>query len=307
LWLFLLWPAALFMASVPASEAPATLLAAWAIAGMIAGVRRGPDVRIAAAVGLLIGGAHAVRPVLGVLLPCALLVWAMYGRSWRRAVRDGAVCVVAFAAWVGLYQFGLQTALGRTPPSVATWNLLVGQNEESVGRWNEADLRFFWFRGSLEASEAAGREEIARRLRRPWHRTLRLAWRKQEMLWADTYYGTYWSTSRLRMGTEAEGARALLTRDLVRPANVAGQAIHIAVFAMAAAGLWKFAMRPRSAALAAALWLILAGSLAHAIFETQNRYQHVFMLGVMMFATAAWIELGRLDRSPHGPPRPAGE
>lgn len=286
--LFVLWPAEWALTPVLASEHPALLFALVYLLVLTRRVQCRATGWELAAGALALGVAVAVRPALGILLPLGLVfVWA-YERGRRRVVGVALLATVFVGSQLG-YLALLRTAYGRTPPTVAWWNLMVGLNYDTGGQWNAADAHRFAAHATLAERNAIARDEIVHRATsQPW-RHPQLIRRKVRTLWGDGYYGLYWATHEM-----ADTSAARWTTRHLPQLYAAAQVAHI-LGGLACAGALLTLLRRRVAnagftpARVLLLGLILCGTLVHAVFESQARYCHVFALGALIFAAYALV------------------
>lgn len=301
--LFVPWPAQALFTPIVATEHLATALSIALLAASAAlaeGRRFGRGTLLSVGVGVLAGLIYLMRPATAVLFGVGLVAACL--RRTNMAQRSAlALLMVGTTTLTLAGQYAVLRAWqGFTPPSAIWWNLYVGTNREARGIWNLEDA------GRYFALPVAQRDAFARAA--AWQRITsdppgfgRLTLTKASYLWARQDYGAYWSTCTLPdtpVGTAARAAFPAL--------RLWSRFTHVAIFAVAVVGgvrLW------RSGASRAALLLLIVpwcGTLLHAVFEVQDRYQHTFMIGVLFLAALGLAGAVRTPAAPVVAATPAG-
>jgi hypothetical protein len=277
--LFVAWPGQLFFTSVLASEhlAVVALLLAVDLVLPLLGDRP-PGWARAALAGIVLAAAFLVRSALIVAPLSVATALLVSHRPFRRAVAlafvVGATFLLATRASVG----GLRAAYGASPVSSAWWSLLTGTNVDSDGSFSTADRDHFFGYRSIAEADAFARAEIVRRLTTEPAGIARLFWRKSINLWRADDYACFWSTVRLAgTGPAPDGVTHAAM-------DVPAQSFHLAVLAFAVLGCWRSARSGVTPGIALMLVLIAAGTLLHALVESQARYHFVMQPWVLVLA-----------------------
>jgi hypothetical protein len=293
--LFVLWPAQALYTSVPASEHLAMLLA---VGGLVLALGRRDAAPGGASLALgcvVLALAAAVRPALGVLLPCAAVVVLLMSGTRRQRATRAAVLLGGYALVSLSWSPILQRVYGQPMPSAVWWNLMVGLNHASTGAWNAEDAGPYFTQPTVAEANRHAREIIRRRLAASPAEHASLVRRKVRRLWADGCYGLNWATLRMTPGPAADRVTAH-RRTLAANAQLA----QAALLAAAAVGLLAAARRSACPSpLLLCLLVVLAGTALHATFESQARYHHVFAAGLLVWAA---VGLGGWRDAPGGAP-----
>jgi len=286
--LFVAWPGELFFTSVLASEhlAVVALLLAVDLVLPLLGDRP-PGWARAALAGVVLAAAFLIRSALIVALPCVAVALLASHRPTRRAAALALVVGATFLLATRASVVGLRTAYGVTPVSSAWWSLLTGTNVDSDGSFSTADRDRFFAHRSIAEADAFARAEIVRRLTTEPMRLARLFWRKSINLWRADDYACFWSTVRLADTGPAPDGAAHAAMD------VAAQSFHLAVLALAVLGCWRSARSRVAPGIALMLFLIAAGTLLHALLESQARYHFVMQPWVLVLAALGASVPGR--------------
>jgi len=294
--LFVAWPGQLFFTSVLASEhlAVVALLLAVDLVLPLLGDRP-PGWARAALVGIVLAAAFLVRSALIVAPLCVATALLVSHRPPRRAVALALVVGATFLLATRGCVVGLRAAYGATPVSSAWWSLLTGTNVDSDGSFSTADRDRFFAQRSIAEADAFARGEIARRLTTEPARLARLFWRKSINLWRADDYACFWSTVRLAGTGPAPDSAAHAVMD------VAAQSFHLAVLVFAVLGCWRSARSRVAPGIALMLFLIAAGTLLHALVESQARYHFVMQPWVLVLAA---LGASAPRRAPAGPLAP---
>ena len=285
--LYTAWPAQLFLTPVVASEHFALLfmlVGLWAVLLTTRTSAWWP----ALAGGLGCGLAAVARPALGVLLPVMLVLPIIVNQPWRRRVARAAILLATFVVVQFGYRATATAICGRPPPTVAWWNLMAGMNYEARGRWNQADAdAFFAHRTRAESNAFAQRTITTRAWKLSW-RWPDHARRKLQLLWGDNYYGLWWATRSLGEAPPRDWVAEQLARWFTW-----SQLVHLTLIVLAGRGLWRVLRgKGMTAAVLAAVLVVLSGTVLHAVFETQSRYAHVFTLGGLILAALGLVRPG---------------
>lgn len=270
-------PSQVLMGAVLATEPLYTLLLLAAVAALLGSPRPARWTGI----GILLGVSAYVRATTVAFLPLlAVMAWRLAGthRPWRAP----AMIVAAFVIVILPVVAWNWTTAGS--PSVSTsrvgnFSLMVGLNQETGGRWSQADLDLVGGAFGTPSSERiAGRVAMQRLLGDPLGSAgLMVA---KFASWGREDYGAYWAI------------------------GVVGDSPAWHVTALASQAWW--ALITWSAAIAALRWggrhpvvatttlIVLGVTVIHAVLETQGRYHSyvVPLLAVMAAATLAQIGRG---------------
>lgn len=140
-WLFLR------LAPAPGAEGPVR----WAALGGLA------------LLGLLLALINIIRPIAAILI-IALTLWAVFLRGAEgRSARAWGLWLLVLIAMLGLYKGSLtlwdqhvERVLGQKPASVPWYNIYVGLNQETEGRYTDADMDLLtgYLKQGMSAEEA---------------------------------------------------------------------------------------------------------------------------------------------------------
>ena len=116
-----------------------------------------------AALGLLLAAINLIRPIAAILL-ISVALWLVFLRGDEaRNLRRWALWLVALAAMLGLYRGAgalwdrhVENRLGQEIASVPWYNIYVGLNEETGGRYTDADMDLLtaYLKQGMSADEA---------------------------------------------------------------------------------------------------------------------------------------------------------
>ena len=115
------------------------------------------------ALGLLLAAINLIRPIAAILL-ISVALWLVFLRGGEaRNLRRWALWLVALAAMLGLYRGAgalwdghVENRLGQEIASVPWYNIYVGLNEETGGRYTDADMDLLtaYLKQGMSADEA---------------------------------------------------------------------------------------------------------------------------------------------------------
>lgn len=269
-------PSQILIGTVLASEPLYTLLLLGAVAALIGP----PSVGRWIAIGALLGASAYVRATSVALLPLlAWLAWRTAGtdRSWRAP----AVIVATFVlVLVPVIAWNWAT-LGS--PSVSTsrvgnFSLMVGLNQETGGRWSQADLDLVGGVYGTPESERIAADVALERLTGDPAGSIGLMVAKFAS-WGREDYGAYWA-----IGVVDDGPAWRVT-------SLASQAWWAVITALATLAAMRYGGRHR---VVAATGLIVIGvTVVHALLETQGRYHSYVVPLLAILAAAVLGEFGR--------------
>lgn len=284
--LFVLWPSQILFLGMPATEhlgVLLVLLAAWTVA---VGLESTDDDRLPwfAVAGALLAACFVTRSVAGAVGVAALAVILLdRAAAPRRRVLRAAVVVLAFVIGVTAYRIALERTIGVAPVSGVWWSVYVGTNVATDGTWNVADAAAYAAQPDPDSAKRWARDATIARVAADPVGTAALMLRKIAILWADGSHGVWWSLTEIRPGALA---RKLWS---TREALIAiAQAFHVVVLVLGALGLLRAFARggARSDALLLAT-IVLITTLAHAVVETQSRYNYLLTPLLFVFAGVA--------------------
>lgn len=316
-----LWPSHILFSSMIATEPSFTMLLLIAVELMLSVLDRGENsaffqrpnqcLLLLPVLGITLAVAGAIRPVAVI----ALVAYAMVQMGtanpeiWRKPV-DGAqyllckgwCCVLVVAVFylmAGKIISGtIENIVMEAPASGLTasgYNMMVGLNYESGGRWNEKDALFFDEQyaqlGSANAAHAACAQEALRRIRQEPENVLDLLVSKFRDMWQTDDFGIDWNLLWLeQQGRLTEELTALL-EGLRLPGRVAW--LCVLMYALiGAVQAWRKTRMPRPELLL--FILIFCGTaLSHMLLETQVRYHYNVIPFLILLASMAVTEWQR--------------
>lgn len=266
--------------------------------------RHSPLVLTMLAAGILLGLSYWVRTTSLVVLPfIAVLPWVV-GATPRRAIAAAGTLMLAAALLLVPNTVFNRVELDRWSPSnslYAGWQLFVGNNEQTAGRFNKPDeqqleallplearvLRAGYATGILPLTaiqeQARADDEMLRRgLDRVGSHGL--AWpafllRKVDAAWSSGASGTVFALSK--------SVEPNAPRPIVRGIELFADASWIGLIVLAALWYWRFRADPGvSGMIVAALTLPIAASLL--LLEAQPRY-HEYVVPLFVALAAATL------------------
>lgn len=235
----------------------------------------------AAALGLLLAAINIIRPIAAILLIAAALWLALLRGAEAGKPRLWALWLVALAAMLGLYRGTLalwdrhvEDRLGQEIASVPWYNIYVGLNGETGGRYTDADMDLLT--AYLKQGQSA---DEAQRSMIP-HIKERLA--------AGIDWGSLLSTKLMAfLGNDELGGytyRFTRSERFVKINMAICNVFYYGIFLMGMLGLLRML---RSRALGAGLLLplfFLGLTLAHMLVEVSNRYHYSLIPILILFA-----------------------
>ncbi len=233
--------------------------------------------------GVLLGLSQYVRPSGLVLLPAFAVLPFLVGVPTRRAALAALSLVVAFGLVLApsvAWQYERYGRLSLSTSNFDGWNLLVGLNVKSGGRYNVDDQELVNAAPeTVEFRDRSYRFAIERLTQHP-EAIVKLAVPKFETMWGDSTYGATWTLGTNRPGhPRAAAALAVLS-----------QVGYAAIAVLAAAWLWIRRHRRDALGLLAVLCLE-AVALSATVLEVQPRYHALIepVLCVLAGGSVAWL------------------
>lgn len=179
--------------------------------------------------------------------------------------------------------------------SASGYNLMVGVNTASGGRWNDEDARFFGDifdeTGDANAAHQACMQKAIERVTQAPEDVLNLLVYKFRDLWQTDDFGVDWNLQ----WTDMQGTLTPEIKSLMESIRPTGRVMYMAVLLFALIGAieaWRRHTAPQPMLMVNVLFF-LGTALAHMLLETQVRYHYnmipfLILLGVQ--AVASWRE-----------------
>ncbi len=316
-----LWPSHILFSSMIATEPSFTMLLLIAVELMLSVLDRGENsaffqrpnqcLLLLPVLGITLAVAGAIRPVAVI----ALVAYAMVQLGtanpevWRKPVdgaqyllRKGWCCVLVVAVFYlmagKVISGSIENIVMEEPASGLTasgYNMMVGLNYESGGRWNEKDALFFDEQyaqlGSANAAHAACAQEALRRIRQEPENVLDLLVSKFRDMWQTDDFGVDWNLLWL----EQQGRLTEELKSLLEGLRLPGRVAWLCVLMYALIGAvqaWRKTRMPRPELLL--FILIYCGTaLSHMLLETQVRYHYNVIPFLILLASMAVTEWER--------------
>ena len=239
-----------------------------------------------AALGLLLAAINLIRPIAAILL-ISVALWLVFLRGDEaRNLRRWALWLVALAAMLGLYRGvgalwdrHVENRLGQEIASVPWYNIYVGLNEETGGRYTDADMDLLtaYLKQGMSADEAQKsmiphvKERLASGIDLP-----KLLGTKLFSFLGNDELGGY--TYRF---TRSER--------FVKIGMAVGNVFYYGVLIAGFVGLDKM-FRSRSLGAGLLLPLFFLGlTLAHMLVEVANRYHYSLIPVLIIFAAHGFV------------------
>lgn len=241
--------------------------------------------------GALLAVGNAIRPI-GVIVMLAAVLWLLL-LALRRAklgfsLRGLCVAVSYFA--VGAVLSGLIVSSGINPEGLSNnqpmWKFVVGLNQDSSGRWNQADYDAYLSLPTQQAQEAM-KQAVQDRLSVGPIKLAGLAWRKSAAMWAGNE-DLYWGFGHMKQ--DAPAVAGLSWNSLQLALSRFDKGIYLLAFAFAFFGLLSRLRKKVTEGSDPSLLftLLLCGYYGvHLIVEVQSRYRYFLMPCVFILAAMA--------------------
>ncbi len=283
LTLYAVAPAQVIMTSLFSTETLYGLMLA-VVVGLVAGTE--PARALAGA--FVLSFSQLVRTTSIALAPVTWFLAVRWRRPGQRAAVAGLLAVVGLV--LGLLPVIIGTTVAGRPSvsssSYVWWTLYIGANQETGGKWNEADIaRVGGVAGTPEADRLA-RQLALERIGGDPLGTAVLYVRKIPTTWGDARYAARW----VFLAMPEPDARAVGVSALLSSVGWA------ATTTLAAIGAWLERRRP---ARATVLVAAIVGSmvLAHAVLEASARFHDPTVPILSMVAGAGLARLVDARRS----------
>ncbi len=312
-----LWPSHILYANMVATEQSFTMLVLAAADLMLGTLDRdehslyarspGKVVGLLILTGVTLALAGAIRPMAILLLASFVVVQLMQnGDPEGKVAVDGAryalcrgwlcviIVVIPYLFTQAIISRAITDTIVEEPASGLTasgYNLMVGVNVKSEGRWNQEDSDFFGGKydelGNANDAHAACMQVAIQRISSEPENVLNLLVFKFRDLWQTDDFGIDWNLQ----WTDHQGTLTPELKSTLEAIRPTGRLLYMAVllYALVAAVVaWRGERAPKPMVMVSMIFF-LGTALSHMLLETQVRYHYNMLPFLMLLATVGIV------------------